>query len=104
MFDWLDRRDTKKLTTLLASALAGWAESSAFCQRLAGIVDTQAAQLAEARAENQRLWGRLRRSERVAAVHGGRMFRSASERAGTGQAFYNLVFLAESAKHSEPGQ
>jgi len=59
MFDWLDRRDTKKLTTLLASALAGWAESSAFCQRLAGIVDTQAAQLAETRAENQRLWAAL---------------------------------------------
>jgi hypothetical protein len=59
MFAWLNRCDTKKLTTLLASALAGWEQISALCQRLAGIVDTQAAQLAETRAENRRLWAAL---------------------------------------------
>lgn len=61
MFAWLTnrRRSRKSTAELLSAAIATLEESRQLNQKLAGLADSQAAQLAETHAENARLWTAL---------------------------------------------
>lgn len=61
MFAWLTnrRRARKSTAKLLSQAIATLEESRQLNQKLAGLADSQAAQLVDVCAENSRLWTAL---------------------------------------------